>query len=165
MTITSAADNQGTAYLLNSPSQERAARVCMSNVAESAKKPSLGQLSSLSAPLPAYVLSPDHSEQRAVVCFQGALKPQSCPIYPFALLECNHNIAEQCKAQRGPGHSSSLGRNGPHPMQSLGRTPTDLCEWTAKLVPSLLAPLSTGTKPNSSPDIAVTQKLQLPPGP
>lgn len=124
----------------------------MSNVAESAKKPFPGMLYSLSAPLPAYLPSPGDSEQRAVVCSQGALEPQPCPIYLFALLDCDHNIAEATKTWRGLGHSSSLGRNGPHPMQSLGGTRTDLCELTPKLVPSLLAPSSTGTKPNSSPE-------------
>lgn len=70
----------------------------MSTIAGSANKLSPGLLYGLPAPLPAHLPCPAHSEQRAVVCCQGLLKPQPCPTDLFATLECNHNIAEATKS-------------------------------------------------------------------
>lgn len=114
----STADNQGTAYLLNIPSQEQAAK-------DSAWAPLLDQPTNsppgcCTASLhPSQPTSPvQHTEQRAVVCSQGLLKPQPCSTDLFASLECNHNIAEATKslARFGSLFLSGKGGTAPNPV-------------------------------------------------
>ena len=152
-TITSAADNQGTAYLLHSSSQEQAAK-------ESAWVTLLNQPKN--PPLGCWTASPHTS--RPISSLQDTVSKglssasRGCwslsTVLSTSLLFRSVNIISerQQKGQGGLGLPSSLGRNVPHPVQSLGGTPTDLCEWTVKLALSLLSPSSTGTNPNSSPE-------------
>lgn len=91
----STVDNQGTAYLLAIPSQKQAAKILHEQHCWISQQPF--PWAAVQPPCtPPHLPSPAHSEQRAVVCSQGLLKP--CPPDLFASLECNHNIAEATKS-------------------------------------------------------------------
>lgn len=147
----STADNQGTAYLLNIPSQEQAAK-------DSAWAPLLDQPTNsppgcCTASLhPSQPTSPvQHTVSKGLwFAARDCLSLSPAPLISLLHWSVTTILQRLRRAWQGLGHSSSVGREGLHLIQSLGRTSTDLCELMAKLAPSLFIPTSTGTKSSSS---------------
>lgn len=120
----------------------------MSNVAVSAKDLLLSCCTASLCPPKLSSLSRTQSEQRAKVCFQGVLEFQLCPMLHLGLLYCRGN-KKPGKTQTTLHHWKGMVHTQCSPCSD--GTPTDLCDLIVKLVPSLLAPLSTGTKCISPP--------------